>query len=118
MSYEAQQETMPNSGRPYPVWPERTQDDWNSMREKVRMSGTQWDEEDENPATAALRYRLAPASPALDAVPATGIAGVFQQLDRLITKWEHLPERIQRRILIITGVSSVLLFIYLAATIS
>jgi hypothetical protein len=118
MSYEAQQDTLPNAGRAYPVWPERTQDDWNSMREKVRMSGTQWDEEDENPATAALRYRLAPSNPSADVVPAAGIAGVVQKIDRLITKWNHTPERIQRRILIATGGSGLAIFLYLAATIA
>jgi hypothetical protein len=118
MSYDAQQEALSNAGRPYPVWPERTHEDWNSMREKVRMSGMQWDEEDENPAAAALRYRLAPTSPSAELVPATGFAGVLQKADRLLTKWDHTPERIQRRILIATGGGAVALFIYLAATIS
>jgi hypothetical protein len=118
MSYEAQQDALPSGGRAYPVWPERTQDDWNSLREKVRLSGMQWQADDDNPATAALRYRLAPTTPSADAVPATGVAGVLQTLDRLITKWEQTPERIQHRILIGAGGVGVALFIYLAATIS
>jgi hypothetical protein len=101
-----------------PVWPERTQDDWHSVREKVRTSGTYWTE-DENPAVSALRYRMAPADPEPPAPPTVSgrIAAGLQSIDRMITAWEQLPERLQMRVYVGVGVSALALFVLLLMTV-
>lgn len=96
------------------TWPERTADDWQAIREKVRLSGTRWSTDD-NPAASALRVRMAPAEPA--APPAGRITALLQALDRAITAWEQLPERIQTRVYVGVGATSVALFLYLLFTV-
>jgi hypothetical protein len=116
MSYNAPDETMAGQPSARPVWPDRTtQDDWHSVREKVRMSGTAWSDDD-NPASTALRQRYFEPAPAPQQ-PTSPIAAALARAERVLTAWEQLPDRLKTRIYVGVGVTSVLLFFILAAKI-
>lgn len=96
--------------RVIPVWPSNSSDEWTSVRERVRVSGTMWNDE-VGASVSVLRDQL------LDGPRRSGSYGerLLDSVAATLNFWFDLPQRSRQRVYIGLTVAVIALYLVLLA---